>query len=792
MRFFKKLFKGLLFLVVILFVLGFFFREYLKPNYKGHLRLDNLKDSTSVYFDDYGVPHIYANNEEDAMRALGFVHAQDRLWQMELMRRIAPGRLSEIFGKDMLEVDKMFSSMEIAETSKFCVQQLDKNSKHYKLANAYLEGVNQFLMDGTTPVEFYLLGIQKERFTMEDVYNIYGYMSFSFALGQKTDPLMTALKEKLGEAYLKELPLVTPKNYTKIPVWNTDNIKKNFTSKVNKVLDESQIPLFMGSNSWVLNSNKTKSGKVLFANDPHISYSQPAVWYEAHIVTPNHEMYGYYLACSPFPLLGHNRDYAYGLTMFENDDLDFYALENNSKNKNEYQSEMGWEKYTIKNKEIRIKGGDVCVHSVKYSDLGPIINDIFPDVELKSPVAMWWMYTQFPGELLEAVYTMSHARNSDDFRKGTHLINAPGLNVMYGSKNDTVAWFATGKLYENNKGVNRKFVLDGTTDYDYPKRYLDRNENPYAINPPQNYVYSANNQPAAVNGFLYPGYYAPDNRARRIEHFLNTDEKWDYSNAKKMAVDVTSAVTPTIIEHLGKSLDTTEFSMNEKKAWHILKTWKGDSPLNSVASTIYYKWEYDFLRNTYEDEMGKDLFLEFLRTFTLKKSIILQAEKENSIWWDNVHTIMKEPKKDIVTKAFKESIAFLEKQLGDDIDKWEWKKVQTVEFQHPLGKVAALRPIFSVGPFPTHGAREVINNQETRYDSTGVYKVKAGPSTRRIIDFNDVENAVSISPTGQSGNPFSPHYKDQTDMYLKGKFRKMLLNKNEIQKSENKIIFTKN
>ncbi len=771
-------------------ILGFFFKEYLKPTYKGHLRIENLKDSTSVYFDDYGIPHIYAKNEEDAMRVLGYVHAQDRLWQMELMRRIGPGRLSEIFGKDMLEVDKMFTSMEIAETSRFCVQQLDKNSTHYKLSLAYLDGVNQFLEDGATPIEFYLLGIQKERFTLEDVYNIYGYMAFSFALGQKTDPLMTAIKEKLGEAYIKELPLVTPEDYTKIPVFDKENIKNQFSEKINKILDESEVPLFMGSNSWVLSSEKTKNGNVLFANDPHISYSQPAVWYEAHINTPNYEMYGYYLACSPFPLLAHNREYAYGLTMFENDDLDFYALEDNSKNKNEYRSEMGWERYNLKNKEIRIKGGDVCIHTVKYSNLGPIINDVFDDVEMKTPVAMWWMHTQFPGKLLEAVYSMSHSKNLHDFKSAMHLINAPGLNVMYGNNKDSIAWFAVGKLYKNNQGVNRKFILDGTTSHDLPTEYLDHESNPYAINPPWNYVFSANNQPEAVNGFLYPGYYAPDNRAKRIKYFLDKDEKWDTKNAEKMIVDVTSAVTPTIVANIAQSIDTTEFSRNELKAWNILKNWKGDSPLNSIASTIYYKFEYNFLRNTYEDELGTPLFKQLLRTFTVKKSIIQLAEKEESIWWDNVRTVMVENKAEVVNKSFKETIDFLENQLGDDIAKWKWKKVQTVEFSHPLGKVALLRPFFNVGPFEAPGAREVINNQETKYDSTGIYKVVAGPSTRRIIDFNDVENAVSISPTGQSGNPLSPHYKDQSEMYMKGSFRKMLINEKKIKSYPNKLLFS--
>jgi penicillin amidase len=188
----KKVALIILIIIIVILLSLFAYLQYTKPNCEGEATLKNISKPTTVYFDEYGVPHIYADTQKDAMTTLGYVHAQDRLWQLELMRRIAPGRLSEIFGTPTLKTDKFFSGIGIDENSSKAVAQLNKNSQTYILANAYLDGINQYMDVGTTPVEFSLLGIKKEKFTLKDVYNIFGFMSFSFAMAQKTDPLLTA------------------------------------------------------------------------------------------------------------------------------------------------------------------------------------------------------------------------------------------------------------------------------------------------------------------------------------------------------------------------------------------------------------------------------------------------------------------------------------------------------------------------------------------------------------------------------------------------------------------------
>ena len=255
----RKIKKILLVLFVLIVVLGIGLCAYifhLKPKYEGEVRLKNLQKETTVYFDDFGVPHIYADSEKDAMTALGYVHAQERLWQMELLRRIAPGRLSELFGSVTLKNDKFFSGIGIEEASAKAIAKLDKNSQSYQLTMAYLDGINQYLEDGVTPIEFSLLGVKKEKFTIKDVYNIFGYMSFSFAMAQKTDPLLTDIRNKYGAEYVKDLGIEGEFNTTKIKS-SKENIEEYATiaKSVAELLDKAPIPPFVGSNSWVVGPN---------------------------------------------------------------------------------------------------------------------------------------------------------------------------------------------------------------------------------------------------------------------------------------------------------------------------------------------------------------------------------------------------------------------------------------------------------------------------------------------------------------------------------------------------------
>ncbi len=791
MKILKRTFLTLIILTAILAIAFFVYSQYQKPIYEGKLQLKNIRKNTDVYFDDYGIPHIYAENQKDAMITLGYIHAQDRLWQMELLRRIAPGRLSEIFGTRALKNDMFFIGLGIEEASEKAVAELDKNGEPYKMAIAYLDGLNQYIENGKTPIEFSILGIEKQKFTLKDVYNTFGFMAFSFAMAQKTDPLLTDIRNQFGENYLKDLGVNYEYNPKRLKITKEQSEQYIEISKsVTELMEKSPVAPFIGSNSWVISGNKTKSGKVIFANDPHIEFSQPGTWFEAHVTCPDYEIYGYYVAGTPFPLLGHNREYAYGMTMFENDDADFFQEENNPKNEKQYITSTGFLDYKTKTKIIRVKDSTSVKLIVKITNNGPIINDLITNFNSKKPVSLSWIFTQQPIKILETTYGLCHSKNISEFEKAVSQLAAPGLNIMYGDAKNNVAWFTTGKLYKMEKGVNPNFILDGTNAIDNKKTFITFDEYPKSINPKTNYVYSSNNMPEAINGYDYPGYYLPEDRANRIESLLIAKSNWEKTSASEMITDNVSSTATYISSNFISYLNKKGLSTNENQAIKILETWNGSHNLDDIAPTIYNKWIYFYLKNTFEDELGKISFNQLLQTHLVKQIIGNQSKIENSPWWDNSITKNKiENRQEIFNLSLKQAVLSLEKQLGNNINTWTWNRVHKLEVKHPLGTVALLNPIFGSGIFDIAGSNEVINNNMFTYNDNEINNVKGGPSTRRIIDFSDIENSLSILPTGNSGNPFSKHYNDQAEMFVAGKFRKMKMNKSEIIKTSKHLVF---
>ena len=773
----RKILYSLIVLLLLVFIFAVIFVQKSKPDYSGKVEIIGLKGEVTVYFDAYGVPHIFADNEDDAYRALGYVHAQDRLWQMELVRRIAAGRLSEIFGKELVKTDKMFRGMGLKASVARTIEELDSTSQTFLLSQAYLDGINQFIDAGKVPIEFKLVGVEIEHYSLKDIYNVFGYMAFSFAQAHKTDLLLTDLKEVLDNKYLMDLDLdISPRSTL---IKNSRGFKRMASqvgTSVNHIMDDLPIPPFIGSNSWVIGPQKTKSGKVIFANDPHIGFSQPSVWYQAHVITPEREMYGFHLALSPFPVLGHNYDFAYGITMMENDDIDFF-------------DEDEQQEYKIRQETIKVKGEEDVIIEVKTGPHGPLINGLIEGASEERKISMDWMYTKVPSDLLDITYQMSHSNSLVEFRDAVSKCKAPGLNMMYGDAKGNIAWFGVAQLYDRGEGVHSKFVLDGSNQKDDQHHYLDFEQNPQAINPSWHYVYSANNQPEEVNGKLYPGYYLPEDRAKRIVALLEGKDDFSGQDVETMINDTESAVIPGLVNIILENISRVNLTETEKEAIAILRLWKGDLKQDLVAPTIYFSFMYHFLENTFSDEMGEERFEQFLGTHLYKRQIAKQLGLNKSIWWDDIRTKeVKELKDEIITRSFHQTIKRLTEEFGGDLEDWQWSGALTVTHKHAFDKSGTLRNFFNVGPFETNGGLEVINNQMFELDDTGVYEVYGGPSTRRVIDFSDIENARSILPTGQSGNVFSKHYKDQAQKYLNGEFVKMMLNKDEIRASEDILI----
>ena len=786
MKTFKKIIKILLVLIIIISIAGFFILKSYKPQYSGELKLQELKEEVKVYFDEYGIPHIYAENKADLYYSFGYLHAQERLFQMEILRRIASGRLSEIIGPKTIDSDKFFRALQVNKSSELSVKKYfsDENAPFVKDVNNYLKGVNEYLMNGKTPIEYQLMGIKKEEFTQVDLFNIAGFMAFSFAEGFKLDPMITKIQNELGEKYLEDLVSSYVPGTERIKLHNDTSINYSVLSLISlniiNLTENYTVPFFEGSNSWVLSGKKTESGKVLFANDTHMAYSQPVVWYEAHLECPGFNLYGNFIGGVPFSLLGHNRNLAWGLTMFENDDVDFYFEDVNPEDSTQYKSENSWKDFEIITETIKVKGAKDVSFNIRKTERGSIINDVMKGIGEK-PVSVFWTFTHSENQVIEAFYGLNNAQNIEDARNSASKIAAPGLNIMYGDKFGNIAYWAAAKITKYKDTVNSSIIQSSEK---YPIGFYDFSENPKSINPPSGFVYSANNQPDSVNGVLYPGYYAPEDRAMKIVDYLSSDDKWNIEKVKKIQLDVKSEKKPITASVIlsGINKDIIEKSKNHKLAYDILKKWNGEHQVETQGPVIYYRLLRKVLEQTMMDELGEDDFEFMAYGHTASRSIPGFMKNKNSVWWDNIKTEKKETRSNIFSSAFDSTIVALNNELGKDIKTWKWGRVHTVEYQHAIPRaVKPLAPVFNVGPFEVWGGRAVLNKISFKLSDNGKYEATSGPAMRTIIDFSDVENqAYSIIPTGQSGVFMSKHYSDQADMYNKGKYRKQMMNKKEI------------
>ncbi|MEY4135555.1 MAG: hypothetical protein RL386_1905 [Bacteroidota bacterium] len=797
MRILKKIAVALLLLVFIGAVASMVFLQKAKPRLKGTTELSGIGADVEVYFDEFGVPHIYANSEEDAHVALGYVHAQDRLFQMEMIRRLSKGQLAEILGPDLLKADRLFRTLGLAELAKKSAAEfnaLPDNDPMKKATLAYFRGINAFMEKGPTPLEFTLLGIPKRPFTIEDTYSIFGYMAFSFAMAFRTDPLVEMIRERHGQAYLDDLDVHWTPGSATIPSFGRNPLGEGLSQApgLESILSAFPVAPWIGSNAWVIGPQKTKSGKVIFSNDTHMGFAQPSVWYEAHLEYPGGGLYGSHLAGVPFAIPFHTRDFAVGMTMLENDDIDLFREKLNPENPAQVWFRDHWEDLAVRLEVIKVKGQKEVVLEVKSSRHGPFINDVFDEVKrlTDEPVAAWWTFRELPNASLRAIYNMSRAKSFEEVRAAAALGNAPGLNIMYGDKDGNIAWWAMARLPRRPAHVNSKLLLDGSSGVDEILGYLDFSENPQSENPPSGYVYSANNQPDSTGGIYHPGYYLPRDRAQRIIRLLEGENAWDLQKAQQMILDNQSAVAPALVDVIVRNArPNTDL---ERKCLNILKNWDGGSGLDAVAPTIYAKMVFLISEKTFLDELGGPDFENFLGTHLYKRSLQVLLEKDTSAWYDNVKTNkVRESRSDIIDAAFHQGISELGQQLGQETDQWKWGKVHTLEHPHALGQVPLLAKIFNVGPFPVPGNTEVINNLMFKPNGSGKYAVTAGPAKRRIVDFSDVEHSVNVLPSGQSGNLLSPHYDDQARLFAEGKFRLQKMNKSEITAAKSKRLLLK-
>lgn len=774
---------GAIILILVIGIVSYFFylKNSLTPSYSGLVDLPGLSDQVDVYFTDFGIPHIYANSEADSYKALGYIHAKERLWQMDLIRHVGSGRLSELFGPDMIENDKFLRTMGLSSYARQSAKNyIKRNHESLPLVQAYIEGINSYIQNNPKPLEHTILGLEIEPFEIQNIFETLTYMSFSFSNAHITDPMLTELSQKLDSTYLNDLNIYHYKGESTLPSY--DDRYSEQAKKTVAVLNKLGVPEFIGSNSWVLAPEKTENGKVILSNDPHIAFSQPSVWYESHLNSPENEYYGYHVPGAPFPLLMHSENQAIGITMFENDDMDFYVEEIHPEDSMKYMQRGEWKEIQIKDEVIQVKGEEPVSFQIRSTMHGPIVSDILKEEPLEDIVSMYWVTSSYPNHMIEAVYGFIKANELSDIEEAASLIHGPGLNIMYGDSAGNVAWWAVGKLIKRRDERTSKTFYDGSTGLDDADSTYSFNKNPHAINPPWGYVHSANNQPDTVDGVLYAGYYLPDDRGERITEILDANPSVSVEDIKQMLLDNKSMMHVATKEILLSAIQ----EMDKSELTNSLNEWDGTFHRDDFRPLIFQRWVNEILKAAQKDEIGDDLWDMYKRTHTYKVAAEHLIKNENTPWWDDINTEKVETRGDIINAAFGTTISTLSQYWGEDYNEWKWGNAHQLKHKHAMGDII---DFLNVGEYPVSGANEVLNNMGYTYEDRKNQTILFGPSTRRIVDFSDVRNnSWSILPTGQSGNYFSLHYDDQAEIYAEGKFRQMLMNHDQIKQSKNKMV----
>jgi penicillin amidase len=736
------------------------------PDYNAHIELSGVADEVMVFRDKYGIPHIYAQNEGDLYRAVGYCMAQDRLWQMDLLRRACTGRLSEIFGNDLVETDLLMRSLRMPEKSRMI--QEDADDPMVRACVAFADGVNQYIefhMD-TLPPEFIILRYKPEKWRPEHSINLVGYMGWDLALGWSEEVVLDKIRKLFGEAKTKEL----------IPdlVSHETLVYPDFESKLlaaNRNLRKLGLVVFGGSNNWAVSGKKSLTGEPILANDMHLGLNSPGIWYQMHqSVEGVLDVTGVVLPGQPFVVAGHNQQIAWGFTNVMVDNVDFYLEKTNPENPYQYELNGAWKDMETSSEQIEVSGGQTVQEELRFTHRGPVVSrfhDAGDDV-----VSMRWIGNDYSNEL-RSVYLVNRAKNWDDFKEAMRTFISVSQNTVYADIDGNIGLYCCAGVPIRKNGDSNTIFPGWTDEYDW-QGIVPFDELPHTFNPESGFVSSANNRTAREN---YPYYisrwFFPPTRIDRIREMLEEKEQFSVADFQRMQADQKSKmaerIKPVIMAELKKS---DGWSSLEKRIYDMFSSWDGILAKTSPEASIFETFLCRFAENLLQDEMGEELYEDYLDAGTLRDFTIQNVmRKRDSLWSDDKNTPDKtETFADILRKSFLETVASLREDLGRNTDKWQWGKIHRLMLGHPLGNVKILDRLFgfNIGPFEVGGSTHTVC--AFSYSVRAPFDVTWGASHRHIYSLANWDESLAVIPTGVSGIPASRHYGDQTAMYVDNRY----------------------
>ncbi len=710
-----------------------------------------LNGAVEIVRDSHGIPYISAPTDHDAYFALGYVHAQDRLWQMEMQRRIGAGRLSEVLGETPVKTDQFLRTLGVYRAAEAAWPALTPESQ--TALQAYADGVNAFLAEGhPLPPEFVILGFKPEPWKPADSLVWAKMMSWNLGDTYGDDLLRGQMAAALGPERAAQLmpgypagaPIILPPDAMAAELRKVDEVLRETLG----LGDKSN-----GSNNWVVNGTRTASGKPMLANDPHLGAQIPAIWYLAGMQGDKLHAVGATLPGLPAVVIGHNADIAWGVTNLGPDVQDLYSERINPANPGQYEVNGQWTNLQIVPEEIKVKGEDKPINwAARATRHGPLISDVTD--QRGNALALRWPALDPGDTTMDAFLQINYARNWDDFTAALRGYIGPSQNFVFADRAGNIGYYGPGHIPVRARGDGTVPVPGWTDEYAW-KGWIPFEQLPHAYNPADGYLVTANNR---VTPDDYPYFittdWAPPYRAERIVELLTAQPGLTPDDYARIQGDQASTQARELLPFM---LTVSPETAEQAQALEMLRAWDGAISAESGAAAIYEAWYAQLYKALLGDDLGGELGDEVTTAHnpTLLASIL---QGDEGIWCDDVLTPALDDCATTARTALDKALKDLQERMGDKPAQWRWGDIHRTQFPHnPFSQVSFLKPLFHRS-IETGGDAFTVN--PAPFKLANPYDSQHLPSYREIIDLADFGTARFIQTTGQSGNPLSKHYAD--------------------------------
>lgn len=730
-----------------------------------------IKGSATIVYDEFSVPHIFAENEEDLLYALGYTEAKDRLWQMEFQMHAAAGRLTEIVGERALPLDRFTRRIGIVRAAKNSLSEIEKNPVSKRIVDNFTAGVNAYinqLSDANLPVEYKLIGYKPEPWTPLKCALLTKYMAKDLTY-YDTDVENTNALRIFGEAnYKKMFPDFPPPSIDPViprgTKWNfksVDSISGNtkaiaYSSLYNNPYKFLYANPNYGSNNWTVNGSKTKSGKPILCGDPHLGLNLPSIWYEVQMTCPGLNVYGVTIPGAPGVIIGHNDNIAWSVTNSERDVINNYSVEYQDASRKAYKLGGQYIPFEYDVETYTIKGGKTFVDSIRITKAGAIVYDEnFGEQNDQKHIATYWRAEEPSNETM-AFYYLDHAKNHQDYLNALEYYDCPGQNFIYADRDNNIAIRQQGNFLLRTRKGDGSFVTPlADIDVRKLKARIPSQQNPYILNPERGFCSSANQNPVDSSyPYLTNGHYE-NYRNRVINSTLTNASQLDWKEMGKLQNNTLSLlakeVLPTLLSNIDPISDPTA-----KKIVSTLTSWNYYTAYNTNAPSYFYKLWEEIEAITYDEMDRKDISLRIPESYVTANLII---KEPNLSIFDLQKTSTVETAREIINTALKNTTLFFRGYEKNKINSTLWQHFKNTRITH-----LALLNAFSVKDIPIGGNYNIVNAASDKW----------GPSWRMIVDFSgDKPQCYGIYPGGQNGNPGSKGYTEFVEKWAKGEYCKL-------------------